>query len=89
MTTDHYFKQAIRGKLFAVAPNMKLAINSDPSLEIQQCLVDCCGHLVTPVLRILLLMKLECGPMPIVMAALPNIDGALCSTSQSLADTHY
>jgi len=24
-----------------------------------------------------------------VLAALPNIDGALCSTPQSLADTHY
>jgi len=24
-----------------------------------------------------------------VMAALPNIGGALCSTAQSLADTHY
>jgi len=24
-----------------------------------------------------------------VMAALPNIGGALCSTPQSLADTHY
>jgi len=32
--------------------------------------------------------KLECGPMPNVMAALPNIDGALCSTSQSLARAH-
>ena len=30
--------------------------------------------------------KLECGPMPNVMAALPNIGGAFCSTSQSLAD---
>jgi len=29
---------------------------------------------------------LECGPN--VMAALPNIDGALCSTPQSLADVH-
>jgi len=29
---------------------------------------------------------LECGPMPNVMAALSNIGGALCSTSQSLAD---
>ena len=28
----------------------------------------------------------ECGPMPNVMAALPNIGGALCSTPQSLAD---
>jgi len=33
--------------------------------------------------------KLECGPMTNVMAALPNIGGALCSTPQSLADTHY
>jgi len=34
-------------------------------------------------------IKLECGPMPNVMAALPNIGGALCSTPQSLADAHY
>jgi len=27
-------------------------------------------------------MKLECGPMPNVMAALPNTGGALCSTPQ-------
>jgi len=32
--------------------------------------------------------KLQCGPMPNVMAALPNIGGALCSTPQSLADAH-
>ena len=34
---------------------------------------------------------LEYGPMPNVMAALPNIGGALCSAStlQSLADAHY
>jgi len=25
-------------------------------------------------------LKLECGPMPNVMVALPNIGGALCST---------
>ena len=31
--------------------------------------------------------KLECGPMPNVMAALLNIGGTLCSTPQSLADT--
>ena len=35
------------------------------------------------------LRKLECGPMPNVMAALPNIGGALCSTPQSLADADY
>ena len=33
--------------------------------------------------------KLECGPVPNVMAALPNIGGALCSMPQSLADAHY
>ena len=33
--------------------------------------------------------KLECGPMPNVMAVLPNTDDALCSTPQSLADAHY
>jgi len=32
--------------------------------------------------------RLECWPMPNVMAALPNIGGALCSTPQSLADAH-
>ena len=32
---------------------------------------------------------LECGPMPNVMVALPNIGGALCSTPQSLVDAHY
>jgi len=33
--------------------------------------------------------ELECGPMPNVMVALPNIGDALCSTPQSLADAHY
>jgi len=33
-----------------------------------------------------LMMKLECGPMPNVMVALSNIGGALCSTPQSFAD---
>jgi len=32
--------------------------------------------------------KLERGPVPNEMAALPNIGGALCSTPQSLADAH-
>jgi len=31
----------------------------------------------------------ECGPMPNVMAALPNIGGALCSTPQNFADAHF
>ena len=33
--------------------------------------------------------KLECGPMPNLMVALPNIGAALCSTPQSVADAHY
>ena len=33
--------------------------------------------------------KLECGPMPNVMVALPNIGGVLCSTLQSMADAQY
>ena len=36
-----------------------------------------------------IILKLECGPMPNVMVALPNMGGALCSTPQSLADAHY
>ena len=32
---------------------------------------------------------IERGPMPNVMADLPNIGGALCSTPQSLADAQY
>ena len=34
-------------------------------------------------------IKLECGTMPNLMVALPNIGGALCSMPQSLADAHY
>jgi len=33
--------------------------------------------------------SLKCGPMPNVMAALPNIGGAICSAPQSLADARY
>jgi len=35
------------------------------------------------------LLKLECGPMPNVMAALSNIGGTIRSTPQSLAEAHY
>jgi len=40
-------------------------------------------------LQIVLLNQLECGQMPNVMVALPNIGGVLCSTPQTLADGHY
>ena len=53
-----------------------------------------CGNIVETVqdrdvVTSTLQLKLECGPMPNVMVALPNIGGALCSTPQSLADAHY
>jgi len=35
------------------------------------------------------IFELECGLMLNVMAALPNIGGALCSTPQSLANVLY
>ena len=38
-----------------------------------------------PTVTLVKVSKLEYGPMPNVMAALPNIGGALCSTPQSLA----
>jgi len=49
------------------------------------------GHLCSSPRRIswLVLKKLECGPMPNLMVALPNIGGTRCSTPQSLADAHY
>jgi len=40
-------------------------------------------------LHMFYIYQLECGPMPNLMVALPNIGGALCSTPQSLADAHY
>jgi len=42
------------------------------------------GHVTSLKLR-----KLECRPLPNVMAALLNVGGALCSTPQSLADAQY
>jgi len=58
------------------------------------CILDDAMALVTLPLTVTLNMsiehyKLECGPMPNLMAALPNTGGALCSTPQSLADAHY
>ena len=44
----------------------------------------CCTRLAENARR-----NLECGPMPNLMVALPNIGGAFCSTPQSLADTDY
>ena len=40
-------------------------------------------------IQIKLFRRLECGPMPNVMVALPNVGSALCSTPPSLAEGHY
>ena len=48
-----------------------------------------CNHPSVWKFIMVLKTKLECGPMPNLMVALPNIGGALCSTPQSLADAHY
>ena len=45
-------------------------------------------HELIPVAQRQIKRQLECGPMPNVMVALPNIGGALCSTPQSLARAH-
>ena len=45
---------------------------------------ECAAALFSPVV----ICQLECGPMPNVMVALPNIGGALCSPLQSLTDAH-
>jgi len=38
---------------------------------------------------VFLSVKLACGPMPNVMAALPNTGGAFCSMPQRMAHAHY
>ena len=58
--------------------NERISADREPKFTILQ------GH----VEEVLLLNK-KCEPMPNVVAALPNIGVALCSTPQSLADAHY
>jgi len=50
------------------------------------CLPILLGFAATQITSSPLINKVECGPMPNVMAALPNTGGALCSTPQCLAD---
>jgi len=67
-------------------PDLKLPIHytSFMALRLRQMQLSAkTGY--NPVLK----TKLECGSMPNVMAALPNIGGALCSTPQSLVHARY
>jgi len=68
----------VRNSLTVLCPATKVvaALNKLPSVRLSH---------VNVYYRTLL----ECGPMPNLMVALPNIGGALCSTPQSLADAHY
>jgi len=58
-------------------------------LLLKNCRVQALSEANVSVAQKVVDKKLECGPMPNLMAALPNIGGALCSTPQSLADAHY
>jgi len=49
----------------------------------------CVKVIASPRWDVFLRHGVECGPMPNVMVALPNIGGTLCLTPQSLADAHY
>ena len=65
---------------------LKLEMNND-KISIRENDINKLA-MFTPVRRASLQQRLhlECGPMPNVIAALPNIGGALCSMPQSLAD---
>ena len=51
--------------------------------------MNACTSAGTKLIYCVLLKLTRMWPMPNVMAALPNIGGALCSTPQSLANAHY
>ena len=70
-------------KIYMVSLLHRATINYREANKSEACLVDNSHGILS------LRFKLECGPMPNVMAPLPNIGGALCSALQSLADAHY
>jgi len=74
--------------LFVVFKNFLLSVSSYSAFKPQECQYL---YLVVKILgcKGLELCQLEYGPMPNVMAALPNIGDTLCSMQQSLADAHY
>jgi len=69
---------------YMVIPTIIRPHCSTTHIDASMCVVLQCSLITVGIT-----MQLECGPMPNVMAALPNIGGALCSMPQSLADTHY
>jgi len=65
-------------------PSFSHALAACVTADQQDCTGAMYNHLISQYK-----LELECGPMPNVMVALPNIGGALCSMPQSLADAHY
>jgi len=55
------------------------------------CLVNTPGMITasSKLKTVFCMYQLECGPMLNLMAALPNIGGALCLAPQSLPDANY
>jgi len=66
------------GKIYSGTDIITLAAHTTAARAAFQTILHCSVY-----------VKLECGPMPNLMVALPNIGGALCSTPQSVPDAHY
>jgi len=60
-----------------------------PGCPEKEAVKNRCFFLGPMMCQLKIINKLECGPMPNVMVALPNTGSALYSTPQSLADAHY
>jgi len=77
MFLAYQLKQIHSGRLiFAVEFSRQMQYSNDATSHLSSHLLWCVNK------------NYKCGPMPNVVAALPNIGGALCSTPQSLADAH-
>jgi len=75
---------------FVLCRTTKVRALSEATVLMSVCLLSHAHSAKAVHFRAMLIIEqLESGPMPNVMAALPNIGGALCSTPQSLADAHY
>ena len=85
-TTQHYYYNTTAANSTTAAA----VTGTSPVLLVPLILLTTVTHITNLSLLVLpVFVKLECGPMPNVMVALPNIGGALRSTPQSFADAHY
>ena len=62
---------------------------SRPSATVRELLKYICGDEVPADVIPAQSIETTMWPVPNVMAALPNIGGALCSTPHSVADAHF